>query len=238
MLNTNELTNKNPDELIDIISSLQNKLTQHQRQLPLQNKDALITCFNETISLLKHEKFKSRSEKFIDNSLQGRLFDEVTLPENAADIEEAEQEIQVPAHKRKKRGRKALPKDLPHEQIIHDLSQEDKQCGCGCLLSHIGDECTEQLDIVPATIKVIEHVQLKYACKACKETIKLANKTKQPIPKSFATAGLLAYVLTQKFQFHLPLYRQEQMFKAIGVDLLRGTLSNWVIKCSIQLFID
>ena len=229
MLNLNELTNKNPDELINIIQSLQETLLKNQKQL--QNKDILIACLNDTIALMKHEKFASRSEKYIDNSLQGRLFNEAESSEKTADIEEAEQEILIPSHTRKKTGRKPLPRDLPREQITHDLPEHEKTCGCGCELSHIGDERTEQLDIIPAKIKVIEHIQLKYACKSCKETIKLAEKTKQPIPKSFATAGLLAYVLTQKFQFHLPLYRQEQMFKAIGVDLLRGTLSNWVIQC-------
>ena len=222
MLTANELTNKTTHELIDIIQSLQSSL---------ENKTTLINCLNETILLMKHEKFAARSEKYSDSSLQGRLFDEVASSEDAVIAEETEEAIIVQSHTRRKTGRKPLPKDLPREQITHDLAEQDKLCPCGCELSCIGDERTEQLDIIPAKIKVIEHIQLKYACKSCKETIKLAEKDKQPIPKSFATPGLLAYVLTQKFQFHLPLYRQEQMFKAIGVELLRGTLSNWVIKC-------
>lgn len=229
MLNLDELTQKNPEELIDIIRSLQDSVLQSQKQIA--NKNALISCLEETILLMKHEKFSARSEKYIDTSLQGRLFDEAELPKNLEEIEETEQEIQIPAHARRKSGRKPLPKDLPREQVIHDLLEEEKICLCGCKMAVIGDERTEQFDIIPAKIKVIEHVQLKYACKSCKEKIKLARKAKQPIPKSIATPGLLAYVLTQKFQFHLPLYRQEQMFKAIGVELLRGTLSHWVIKC-------
>ena len=69
MLNLNELTNKNPDELINIIQSLQETLLKNKKQL--QNKDILIACLNDTIALMKHEKFASRSEKYIDNSLQG-----------------------------------------------------------------------------------------------------------------------------------------------------------------------
>lgn len=243
MINTDELTNKTPSELIDIIQSLNHSLHQNQEQLQnkdeqlqdkskqIQNKDALIACLNEAIALMKNEKFAARSEKFIDNNLQGRLFDETDYSEKPEDIEVADQDILIQAHTRKKTGRKPLPKDLPREQVTYDLADHEKVCGCGCELSLIGDERTEQLDIIPAKIKVIEHIQLKYACKSCQETIKTGKKDKQPIAKSIATSGLLAYVLTQKFQFHLPLYRQEQMFKAIGVDILRGTLSNWVLKC-------
>ena len=81
------MTNKNPDELINIIQSLQETLLKNQKQL--QNKDILIACLNDTIALMKHEKFASRSEKYIDNSLQGRLFNEAESSEKTADIEEA-----------------------------------------------------------------------------------------------------------------------------------------------------
>ena len=201
MINTDELSNKTPAELIEIIHSLDHSLQQNQKQLQnkdeqlqskdeqLQNKDTLIHCLHETIALMKHEKFAARSEKFIDNNLQGRLFDETDNSETHEDIETAEQDILIPAHTRKKTGRKPLPKDLPREQITYDLAAHEKACGCGCELSLIGDQRTEQLDIIPAKIKVIEHVQLKYACKSCQETIKTAKKDKQPIPKSIATPG-------------------------------------------------
>ena len=95
----------------------------------------------------------------------------------------------------------------------------------------IGDETTEQLDIVPAKIYVLQHVCKKYACKQCESGIKTAKKPTQPIPKSIAAPGLLAHVLTSKFQFHLPLYRQEKMLETYGVGIARNTLSLWVIKC-------
>lgn len=231
MENTADLAKKTPEELINMISLLQeNQQIIFKKRKQIKNKDALIACLQEAILLMKHEKFSARSEKYIDKDLQGRLFDEVILSEPEDDAAE-EEAITVPAHSRKKPGRKPLPKDLPRERVEYDLSEAEKICNCGRTLARIGEECTEQLDIIPAQVKVIEHVQFKYACRSCKETIKLSDKAKQPIPKSFATPGLLAYVLTQKFQFHLPLYRQEQMFKAIGVDLSRGTVSHWVIKC-------
>jgi transposase len=137
----------------------------------------------------------------------------------------------VAPHKRKKAGRRPLPKDLPRIQVIHDLSEEDKKCPCGCMLTKIGFESSEQLDIIPAKAQVIEHVKYKYACKSCEDTIKTASMPKQPIPKSIATPGLLAHVLVSKYKEHLPLYRQEQIFQRMKVDIARNTLSHWVIKC-------
>lgn len=237
-----ELQHQNKEELIQFITLLQTKNLEQENffKEELKNKvsrihqqDLYIKQLYEQIHLLKHHRFGCRTEKYIDDNPQGSLFDEATLPDNQQEIIEAEEEITVTSHKRKKRkkGRKALPKDLPRQQIVYELPESERVCACGCQLVHIGNECTEQLDIIPAKLYVIEHIQKKYACKHCKETIKTAKKTAQPIPKSIAAPGLLANVLTQKYQFHLPLYRQEQQLKAIGADIPRATLSHWVIQC-------
>jgi transposase len=254
MLNTDELRYKNRDELIDIVSLTQeklniqakikddkiaaqnNKIIEQADKLNLQenklkSSHQTVALLKEYIQLLKHQRFAQSSERYTDNNLQGCLFDEAELPTNQTEIETVEEEITIPEHTRKKAGRKGLAKELPRKQIIHDLTVDEKICSCGCELTHIGDEITEQLDIVPAKIYVIQHVCKKYACKhGCDEVIKIAKKPNQPIPKSVAAPGLLAHVLTQKFQYHLPLYRQEQMLKGIGVEILRNTLSLWVIK--------
>jgi len=237
MINEADLKNKSKAELIDIISNgFQQTAAQQQtissQQQQIKSKDVLIDCLYERVRLLICKRFCSSTERFVDSNLQGRLFDEAELPDNIEEIETAEKAIAVPEHTRKKRGRKPLPKELHRVEVIHDLSDADKNCSCGSILTHIGSERTEQLDIIPAKVQVLVHVHQKYACKTCEETIKTAKKPKQPIPNSIATPGLLAYVLSQKYQFHLPLYRQEQMLRSIGVDVPRATLSHWVIKCS------
>ena len=85
----------------------------------------------------------------------------------AGDSPTSEETIVIGAHARKKRGRKALPKDLPRIDIIHDLSEEQKQCGCGQRKSCIGEEISEKLDYIPARLQVERHIRLKYACKSC-----------------------------------------------------------------------
>jgi len=77
---------------------------------------------------------------------------------------------------------------------------------------------------------MVEHVQVKYACRACEEGIKTAAKPAQPIPRSFASPSLLAYIIVSKFLDSLPLYRQEGIFKRYKVDISRASMSNWMLK--------
>ncbi len=142
----------------------------------------------------------------------------------------------MPAHTRKKRGRKAIPDDLPRIEVIHDVSEENKRCACGVQKSRIGEEISEQLDIIPAKIRVIRNIRPQYACKACEgvedegPTVTIAPMPEQMIPKSIASAGLLAQVLTAKFVDAIPFYRQEKQLERIGVEIPRATMCGWAIK--------
>ena len=115
-------------------------------------------------------------------------------------------------HEKNLPGRKPLPADLPREQRIYDLPEKEKTCACGHELTHIKDETSEQLEIIPAKVYVIEHVRKKYACRQCEETIKTAPMPAQPIPRSIAAPGLLSHILVSKFQDHLPLHDKNKCF--------------------------
>ena len=236
MNKSTQLHKKTPDELITLVNEL---------HAQLQAKEDFITALRQELALARQRHYGRKSEKQIGGEHQLDLFDEAQLPDNTPPLDDEEETtIIVPAHQRKKRGRRPLPKDLPRIQVIHDLSEQEKICTCGCLLTKIGEEKTEQLDIIPATVQVIETIHYKYACKTCEGHVKAALVPKQPIPGSIATSGLLAYVLVSKFKDHLPLYRQESIFKRMGVDVPRNTLSHWVIKCGhlllplYQLLVD
>lgn len=89
-------------------------------------------------------------------------------------------------------------------------------------------------------MKVIEHVRPKYACKACEKEgtsnqIKQASMPSAIIPKGYATPSLLAQVITSKYQYGLPLHRQEAMFKQYGITMSRKTFSDWILKCADTL---
>ena len=116
----------------------------------------------EEIRLLKAVLFGRKSEKHPPRDPgQLPLFD-MPEPEDAGQAEEV---IEVPAHTRKKPGRKPLPEDLPRVEVVHDIPEEEKVCQCGCRLTRIGEEVSEQLDIIPQKVQVIRHIRPKYACR-------------------------------------------------------------------------
>jgi transposase len=223
---------KTKEELLQLINTLTENIQNKDSQINSQAKQ--IQVLEEYILAQKHRQFSIKSEKFTPDQIS--LFDEAQLPKNPEKIVFAEEEIQVASYTRKKNcGRKALPKELPRVQHIYDLNEDEKSCNCGCPLTYISDEKSEQLEIIPPKVYVIEYIRKKYACKACQEMVKTAKMPPLPIPRSIAASGLLSHVLVSKFQDHLPLFRQEQILKRVGVDIPRATLSLWTIKCA-QLF--
>lgn len=200
-----------------------------EKDCHIAQQSQYIDTLNEMLRIYRLRQFGNKSEKL--SSEQLGIFNEAELPKNTAALIEADEEITIASYTRKKTpGRKPLPAHLPREQRIYDLPDNEKICACGHNLTHIKDEKSEQLELIPAKIFVIEHVRKKYACKHCEETIKTAPMPAQPIPRSIASAGLLSHVLVSKFQDHLPLYRQEQMLRRIGIDIPRSTLCLWVIR--------
>lgn len=197
-------------------------------------KDKKLQHATYEIARLRHQLYGRKSEKsraIQYPSLPGldQVFDESPSVAEESDPDEPLLEKKLDLKKRKT-GRKPLPEHLPRERIIHDLAETDKHCECGHPMHKIGEEISEQLDYIPAQVKVTQHVRYKYSCKACENGVTTAPAPSQPIPKSFATASLLAHVFVCKFDDHLPLYRQAEIWQRLGVDVNRATLSNWVIK--------
>ena len=133
-------------------------------------------------------------------------------------------------------GRNPLPSHLVRERVVHDIDPSDKVCGkCQGLLSPIGEEISEQLELVRSHLKVIEHARLKYACKCCRQTVVIADTPYKPIEKGLAGPCLTAYVVVSKFLDHLPLYRQENIFKRHHVFISRSTLCGWIMATAKSL---
>ena len=201
--------------------------------------------FAEETNLLREENrqlrrflFAHKSEKWKkEDHKQALLFNEI---ETTAKVNTAEK-ISVKSHKRKKAGRRPLSNSIPRVEIRHDLRKDEKTCTCGHPLHHIGDDSREELEYIPAKIYVEKHIYPKYACKHCAnatpETAKVITspREKRLIPRSFASSGLLAYLIISKFQDHLPLYRLERIFARLGVELSRQTMANWLIHVAMSL---
>lgn len=217
---------------------LREKLAAEQEKLA--ERDNKIAALKEQLNYFLKKRYGASSEKTSPGQLG--LFNEA---EEVVVEAEPEESTTVKSHTRKRKPRVSIPADLPREDIIHDIPEAEKTCPHdGSELTVIGSEDHEQLEIIPAKIKVVRHKRLTYACPCCDKHIVTAGKPKQPIEKSIASPSLLAYIAVQKYADALPLYRQSEMFKRIGIALDRTNMANWMIKCGelvqpvINLLID
>jgi transposase len=188
----------------------------------------------EQLDRFKRQLFAARSE--VSAAHQKDLFF------NEAEVEGAQAQpaaapiegalIDVPAHRRAKRGRKPLDPALPREVLRHELPEHERVCPHdGARLSQIGVEVSEQLDIVPQQVRVIRHERVKYACPCCDGGLRLAAKPAQVIPKGLLSEAALAWVIASKYLDGLPLYRQAALLGRFGgTDLSRNTLAASVVR--------
>jgi transposase len=137
-----------------------------------------------------------------------------------------------PAPQHRGHGRGALPKSLKRERVVYDLAEDQRQCPeCQEVLKRIGEDVSERMEYVPASLVVIEEACQKYACpKGC--TVVTAEKPAAPIEKGLPGPGLLAQIAVSKYGDHLPLNRQEEIFRRQGVELPRQTMCDWMRQCA------
>ena len=206
-------------------------LAHQHSQLEFDNAQLKIrvVILQEQLNLALARRYAARSEKLSPD--QVRLFDEAEVDAAAAEREAPDADsVRIAAHTRTRRGRQPLPDTLARLDMLHELPASERYCDRdGAPLTAIGTVISEQLDIIPAQIRVLRHIRQQYAC-ACGRCIKTAPLPAQPIPKSLASPGLLAHVVVSKYQDALPLYRQETILRRIGVELPRATLANWMIE--------
>ena len=203
------------------------KLTQKDQQLT--QKEKLIKELKDTILLLQRRKFAPTSEQIKDEA-QLMLFNEL---EDIIDTgKEEEEEKESITYERKKRGkRKPIPDNIPRIDDIIDLTEEEKVG-----MKYIGDEITEKLEIEPAKITVRRIIKKKYApIEGDGPVVCAKNPKKELLPKSIASASLVAYIITAKYVDALPLYRQEKIFERISAELKRQTMARWLIQVSEKL---
>jgi len=229
-------------EINNILQSLDANLRQ-QKNIILEKDEQIFEQSNqikklsdklnwleEQIKLGKHKQFAKSSET--QTALQLELFDE-----NEEELQQPDEEKQTVVYERKKANRNKKNLDtslLPRETNIIDLSDEEKICACGHCLEKMGEESKEELVFTPASLKVIEHVRIKYTCKQC-ESIKTPKAIELPLSKSKAGAPLLAEIILNKYSYHLPFYRQSKMFARHPIVIPDNTIAGWVMAAAEQL---
>jgi len=198
----------------------------------LDVRDRRLRQMQHQLEQLLRWRYGQKSERIDENQL---FFDALaTVQAELAAPPATEPSPEAPARTppRPGHGRKPLPKNLPRRKVVFDLTAEQQHCPhCAEALRRIGEEVSERLEFIPASLTVIEEVCGKYACpKGC--TVVTAGKPMAPIEKGLPGPGLLAQVAVSKYADHLPLARQEGMFRRQGVELARSTMCDWMRACA------
>lgn len=223
-----------PEQLKQMLLELQKLVAQKEDELATKDEQyqSLLERYNGEMA----KKYGKSSEKFPGADETFNEAEEILDEADNAILTDTLSTEKSPDKSKPKR--KPLPKDLPRKEIVVDLNENEKVCDC-CQgkLHKIGESRSEKLEFIPAHIQVIETVRPKYACKYCEQSgtenhIKIAPVPATPIPKGIATASLLSQLISAKYQYGLPLYRQESMFNDHGIELSRQTMSDWMLRCS------
>ncbi|MFT2794003.1 IS66 family transposase zinc-finger binding domain-containing protein, partial [Serratia sp. T13T92] len=209
------------NELKQIIIGLQQELQAQQQELQAQL---------EELNLYRRKMFGRSAEP---HPPQGDVFNEAEAeasvgvdvfsdddacepePLNADDSASDDNVTQNDGTQQPKKRRPRLPPGLPREEVIVRLPPEEQVCDCCHQQMHVmGEEVREELELIPAHVRVTRYIREKYGCRCCEQqgtsgSVKVAPSVPAVFPKSYATPSLVAQIIINKFQFALPLYRQE-----------------------------
>jgi transposase len=185
----------------------------------------------EQFLLARRRMFGSSSEQSIS---QGQLFNEAEVlaeaTAEAQDIAPIPEPAQPEAKDKPARGKRGpLPAELQRVDVVHDVPESERTCPCGTAMVVIGQDVSEQLDIVPMQVRVLRHIRLRYGCTTSIHAPVTAVLPPQPLPKSNASVDFLAMMLTVKYVDGLPLTRFGKVLGRHGVPVPVQTLARWAI---------
>lgn len=228
-------------EQIEYISSLENQANELSKTV--ESQKVRIDQLMDILAKSQKAMYGRSSEKsryvLAEESGQLSLFNEAELEaDNKA--EEPTVETIVKAHARKpKRTKEELAEILPVVEIICDIPETQRTCNiCNNELRYLGKEhVRDELEIIPAQVRVLRYIRYNYVCKECEKETGDANIVKASVPtpvmkRSLASPSSVAHVMYQKYVNSMPLNRQEKDWANQGVKLSRATLANWIIRPS------
>ena len=216
------------ENLIEIIA---------QKDARIAELEILVRFYEEQFKLSKMRQFGPSSEKGVLLE-QISLFDEI----DSDGTEEPEPGFEQITYTRRKRVGKREDdlSALPVEVVEHKLPEDEQVCPeCGGQLHEMGHDTRRELKVIPAQVKVVEHNRAVYSCRNCEKHNDHVPIIKAPMPEpvikgSLASPSAVAYIMSQKYVMHVPLYRQEKDLMRQGVTLSRQTMANWVVRCAMD----
>lgn len=230
MSNASQNLPDDPAFLKAMIASLEAKNA--KMSATLQAHDQLIQSLRLRIARLKKHGFGKSSEK-IEREIQQlelALEDLMIAASEGSSEPLAEDEETEPAAPEESMPEKTMRR---RPRVSDKAARERRELdpgtccpACGGELRLVGEDVSKILDMIAAQMKVIEIARLKKSCRCCEKMVQLPAPSR-PISGSMAGAGLLAYILVSKFDDHLPLYRLNEIFARMGVDIPDSTLVDW-----------
>jgi transposase len=201
-------------------------------------KNLRLMDLQQQLAWFQRHTFGRRSEKYLaDHPVLFDLLNPVASETPAVEDSASSRESDKPTKTSSRcNGRAPLPAHLPRETIEHPVPEAQLTCGrCGQSKTRIGEEVSEELDYVPASFVVRRHIRPKYACKHCQDGVVIAELPDRPIDKGRAGTGLFSQILVSKYADHVPLHRQEGIYRRHGLELPRSTLCDWVAQSAALL---
>ena len=224
------------DPLPNDVAALQAIIARQAEELDeakakLEARDLVIEQLQLNLDKLKRSQFGRSSEKVQRQIDQLELALEDLQTDRAAEQAEEDDKASGQAEEgdkqdkpKPRRGRRKLPAHLPRERSV--LDPGDICPDCGGELRLLGEDINELLDYVSAKLKVLQIARLKKSCRVCEKIVQPPAPS-TPIQRGMAGAGLLSHILVSKFDDHVPLYRQSEIFARLGIDIPRSTLIGW-----------
>ncbi|WP_291299550.1 IS66 family transposase [Desulfosporosinus sp. BICA1-9] len=232
-------------EITEYISRIETQLNEQEMQLQIHSKTVesqQVRIDQLTTMLLNLQKSmfgpSSEKSKYVlgEEANQPSLFNEAEAESNRQAPEPTK--VDVAGHSRKaKRTREELAANVPVVEVLCELDEEKCRCEiCHGKMRVLGKEAVrEELEIIPAKVRVLRYIRFSYVCEDCEKETGDATIMKAPTPapvikRSLASASTVAHVMYQKYVNGMPLYRQEKDWANQGVMLSRATLANWIIR--------
>src|SRR5581483_291976 len=185
----------------------------------------------QRLDLLLRKLYGPKAERFDPNQpwLIPEMAPAAAATEAATDAPPADDEAATAKAKRPGHGRKPLPPDLPRRREEHTLTEAERVCPCcQVVCQKFGEDVSEQLDYVPASLFVRQHVRFKYACPKCHDHVTVGRVPIAIVNKGLPGPGLLAQIAASKYADHLPLHRLERILARHGITLARSTMGDWM----------
>jgi transposase len=233
MASRTTLEGKSRDELISLLlarevvaAELQSRYQTAQSHYEMAQVE--IDKLHLLIKQMQRALYGRRSEKLDPDQLRLSLEDvEQSLSAAEAALNDAGDGAPRRRPSPPRRNRGALPGHLPRIDVVIEPGARACPC-CGGALHVIGEDVSEQLDMVPALLRVRVTRRPRYGCRACEGAVVQAPAATRLIDGGLPTEAMVAHVLVSKYLDHLPLYRQAQIYARQGIRLDRSTLARWV----------